>query len=277
MEMNWFESVIFGFVSGLTEFLPVSSQAHEALLLKLFGISASPLLRLLIHAAVWEALYLNLSQQIRQMLQDRNLARIPPRRRSRQPDPQRLFDLRLLQTALVPLLLGFAAYSFLNGWQQDLSKVAVFLLINGFLLYIPRHLRTGNKDSRSMTGLDGILLGFCGALSVFPGVSRVGAVSSAALGRGADKEHALRWSLHLNLIGLLVLIGFDAYDLFLNGVGTVAASMIPGYLLAIAAAFGGAFLGIHVMRFLAVRTGFSGFAYYSWGAALFAFLLYLTI
>ena len=51
MELNWFESLIFGLVSGLTEILPVSAPAHEALICRVFGMPDHPLLRLLIHAS----------------------------------------------------------------------------------------------------------------------------------------------------------------------------------------------------------------------------------
>lgn len=277
MDMNWFESMIFGFVSGLTEFLPVSSQAHEALMLKLFGAADSPLLRVLVHAAVWEALYLSLRTQIDHMRAERELADIPPRRRTRQPDQQKVLDLRLLKTALIPLLLGFLAYPALSGWRNDLSKAAIFLLVNGVIVYIPRHLRGGNKDSRSMTGLDSVFFGICGAAAVLPGISRVGVVASAGVGRGADKEHALRWALMLDLAALMFIIGFDLYALYLSGAGEITMPVVLSCILAVASAFGGATVGIYMMRFLAVRVGFAGFAYYSWGAALFAFLMYLTI
>jgi hypothetical protein len=44
---------------------------------------------------------------------------------------------------------------------------------------------------------------------------------------------------------------------------------------ALAAAFLAAWLGLTLLRFMAVRVGFSGFAYYSWGFALFTLLIYL--
>ena len=40
MEVGWLESLVYGFVGGLTEILPVSAQAHKALLLKFMGIGA---------------------------------------------------------------------------------------------------------------------------------------------------------------------------------------------------------------------------------------------
>ena len=55
--MNLFQSLVFGLISGLSDILPVSSQAHKAMMLKIFGINAeAPLLRLFIHAGILAAL-----------------------------------------------------------------------------------------------------------------------------------------------------------------------------------------------------------------------------
>jgi hypothetical protein len=50
-----------------------------------------------------------------------------------------------------------------------------------------------------------------------------------------------------------------------------------GYALAGLGAFAGAHLSLRMMRSFSRRVGFSGFAYYCWGAALFAFIIYLSI
>ena len=50
MDLNWLQSLLIGLVSGLTDILPVSAQAHKVILLKLFGHSSEPLvLRFMIH------------------------------------------------------------------------------------------------------------------------------------------------------------------------------------------------------------------------------------
>ena len=48
------------------------------------------------------------------------------------------------------------------------------------------------------------------------------------------------------------------------------------YILAMAAAYFGSTFAISVMRSLAVRTGYAGFAFYCWGMALISMILYLT-
>ena len=50
-----------------------------------------------------------------------------------------------------------------------------------------------------------------------------------------------------------------------------------GCMMAAAASFGGGIGAILLMRFLSVKTGFSGFAFYGWGLGLVSFILYLMV
>ena len=45
--MNWLQSMLYGFLSGVAEVLPISSRAHGILLLKIFGASGNSNLMLL--------------------------------------------------------------------------------------------------------------------------------------------------------------------------------------------------------------------------------------
>lgn len=277
MNLDWLQSIIFGLISGLTEFLPVSSQAHQALMMKLFGGVSHPLMRFFIHTAVLLALYQSCAEQIGPMLREWRLKKLPPRKRKRQLDLMKILDIRLLRTGTILVLLGFVFYQRLSAWQTSLNILAVTLAVNGIILLIPMYLPYGNKDSRSMSQLDAILLGLAGAASVLPGISRVGILTSTAIARGADREHALRWSFLLCIPALLCLAGFDIYSMIAGGIGALTVGDVVRMLLSAVAAYGGAWGGIQLMRFMAVRVGFSGFSYYCWGAALFSFLMYLTV
>lgn len=78
MELNWLESVAYGFISGLFDIIPVSAQAHKVLILKCLGIKdAMPLLNLFIDLAVLGALYFSCRGILVRMNRARALARVP--------------------------------------------------------------------------------------------------------------------------------------------------------------------------------------------------------
>ena len=57
--MKFLESLFYGFVSGLAEFLPISSSAHQSIINTLFGASyIDPVRNLFVHIAILIALYL---------------------------------------------------------------------------------------------------------------------------------------------------------------------------------------------------------------------------
>lgn len=277
MDLSWLECLIYGLVSGAAEFLPVSAQAHRAIMLKLFGAQTEgSLLRFMVHLGAFAGLLVACSGQLSHLKRERALAKVPKRRRKRQPNPRSILDIQMVKTAFIVALLGFILYRFTSGWETDLSKVALFLVINGILLFIPRVLPSGNKDSRSMSRLDSILMGLFGGLAMLPGISRTGATTSVALIRGADRQQAISWSLLISIPILVCLMGLDVYGMVVYG-AALTFQVFVQYILAAVASFCGAYLSITLLRFLAVNVGFSCFAYYSWGAALFAFILYMTI
>ena len=277
MDWNWLQSLLFGFISGFAEFLPISSDAHQYLLGYFMG-SGNELLgfRLFCHISVLAALLFSSRFQLKRLSRERRIAAAPLKRRKRQPDRNALLDLRLLKTAVIPIILAFAASWYTQCVFENLWALALVLIVNGILLYVPQFFPSGNKESQAMSALDALLIGFGGALAVVPGISRVGILTSVGQLRGADGRYCVDIALLLCIPALLILIGFDIYGLYLAQ-SVLAVSLFFSYLFAAAAAFAGAYFGILLLRFLAVKTGFSGFAYYCWGVALLTFALYLTI
>lgn len=277
MDMGWLESILYGLLSGFTEFMPVSAQAHGTLMRWMFGVENATLEELFIHVAMLIGLLAALRPQLRQLRREQKLMRLPKRRRKHQPDQKTLMDLRLLKTAAVPMLLCYLIYPITAKLGDRFLWLAAFLILNGLLLYLPRLLPSGNKDSRMLTPLDGVLLGIVSGLSILPGISRLGVCASIAQARGADKQYALDIALLLGVPALALLVVIDGLYLILAGVAGITLTILLKALLAALAAYIGTYLAIILMRFLAVKAGFYAFAYYSWGAALFVFILYLWI
>ena len=276
MDLNWFESLLYGLFSGLADILPVSAEAHRILMLKFFGIqSSNHLMNLLVDFGVLGALYFSCRKQIVQMTRARRLARVPKRRRRRPLDTRSLMDFSLLKTMLIPIILSFFAFRYAKKLEDRLIFIVVSLFVNGLILYIPQFFPTGNRDSRTLSRVEGLLMGLGGALGIVPGMSAMGSALSVSSICGVEKSYSLNMALLLNLcihIGLLVM---DVMGLISGGMGTLSFVILLRYLAAAAVAFGGSVLGVKLMHMLAANGGTSLLAFYCWGVALFTFILNL--
>lgn len=274
--MNLLESLLFGLLSGLTEFLPVSSQAHQTIVLHLLGESADNLLRLFVHLGMLLAVVFCFRSQMARLYREMRLADMPRKHRRRAPDPLAVVEVSLLKTAGWILMPAFFFYHPISALNGRLNYAALFLLLNGVILFLPQLLSTGNKDARTMSRADGVLVGLAGAMGMFPGISAVAALTGMLSARGALREKSLRWSCLLMIPVLMCFMGFDVYGIIANGTALSGVMDLICYLAAAAAAYVGTVAGISAMRSLAAKSGYAGFAFYSWGAALFALILFLT-
>ncbi len=159
--MNLLQNLIMGFVSGFAELLPISAEAHRAILCRLFGVeSEGGLFRLLIHIACLAAVIYGCRNEIRHIRRVRRLMKLPARRRKIQPDAQTVYTIRFLRTATILMvvlkLLGMPL-DFIGG---RMNLLAVSLAVNGVVLILPAMVRTGNKDSRNMRGQNESACGF---------------------------------------------------------------------------------------------------------------------
>ena len=277
MDLNWLQSILFGLISGLTDILPVSAQAHKAIMLKLFGQSSEPvILRFMIHLAVFAGLYYCCQNQILRISRQLRLARIPKKRRKRPLDTRTLMDYKLLRMMVVPVIAGFLLYKKTSVLNHSLNWIALLALVNAVILYFPVLMPSGNKDSRSFSPLEGLLLGIGGVAGIVPGLSSTGGTASILLLRGADRTFALNMALLLHMAVTAGMIVMDIMTMWSAGLTTISFGAVACCVLAAGAAFIGVFLAIKALRMMAVNIGFNIFAFYSLGIALFSFILFLT-
>ena len=275
--MSFLESLLFGLVSGLTDILPVSAQAHKALLLTVFGVDKEPFaLRLLIHVATLAALYVSCHKQINRISRQLKLARIPKKRRKRPVDMKTILDYRMMQTMVIPVVIGFICYGKTAALGSSLSWCALFLLLNAVILFMPQLLPSGNKDSRSMSRVESLLMGFGGALGIFPGISSVGGMTAVASVCGAERTYALNVSLMMNMVINGMMIFHDLLSIG-SGIGGLTFGALLGYLVAAAVTFAAVYAAIRLMQHLASAQGYTVFAWYSLAMAMLMFIIYLMV
>lgn len=227
--------------------------------------------------AVFAALYYSSQNQLVRMRRARALARVPKRKRKRPLDIRSMMDWSMLKTMLIPAILGVFLRKYTAGMGSKLMLVSLFLFLNGLILYVPQFFPTSNRDSRTLSRVEGLLMGLGGAASAIPGISAIGATTSIASVCGVDRTYGLNMALMMNMgitVGLMV---YDLLGIVANGFGLSSVLAFVSYLFSAVAAFGGAMLGIKLMRQLSAGQGFSVFGVYCWGLALFTFILNLIV
>ena len=270
--MNWLQSILYGLVLGFGEFIPVANGAQTQILQQIFGSMVNdPLRELLVHLFSLAAFILVWRNPLETLRRDSRMIQ-----RGTQMHRQVYrgsADSGFVRAAAIPMLIFMIVL--MSLYRGDANWTMIILLINGMILYLPERMLQGNKTAKAMSPLDGLLFGLASALSIIPGISRVGMGMSIGIMRGADRKHTLNWAYLLSVPALLLFIGRDLTGLIFASNAVTLSTGFLGYLLLSLSSFAGAYLSVFLMRNLIIHRGLHGFAYYSWGAALFSFVLYL--
>ena len=275
--LTWLSSVFYSLITGLAEVLPVSASAHRLIMQALLGEGKDHiLLQMFMHIGSLAALFYCCNAHLLRYGRAQKLASIPKRRRKRPLDTHSLMDISLLKTLLIPIIAVFFFYDRLNPLQNNLVTASFFLILNGVILYVPQYLPGSNRDARSLSRVDGLLIGLAGALGAIPGFSCVGTTISVASVRGADKKYMLDMALLMNIAMVIGFIAMDVLSAVATGLGTLNFTMILKFLFCGVGAFGGTLLGVRLLKSVINEYGLAVFSFYCWGLGLFTFIFYLT-
>lgn len=273
--MNWLESLLYGLISGITEFLPISSFAHHQLYFKMLDMNGiDPIQSLLVHialiAAVLTACRSTLEQYYRAKVTYRkDLSKI------RSSNIQ--LEYRFLKNAILPMLLGYFVLDRFLPNKVNLVWIAVISFINFLILMFQTRMMQGNKDERTMSVMDSFTIGLAGALSAIPGISRTCIMLTVATHRGVDKEKAISWSILLSVPILVMLSLIDVVQWIASSGAVPVSGNILGYILSTVGAYISGYLGVIFIKSYAFNKDISDFAFYSLGITIFALFLYLTV
>ena len=207
-----FESIVLGIVQGLTEFLPISSSAHQRIVGEFFSNAQDPGARFTAITQIGTelAVLIFFRNDIKNIL----LAWFNQvvLRKDLASDQKPLARMGwLIIIGCLPIgILGYLGRDIITNDFRSLWLIASSLIIFGVILGLADHY---GKKERSLSELNvkhGILYGLAQSLALIPGVSRSGA--TIAMGRylGYTREAALRYSF---LLALPAVFGSGFYQL----------------------------------------------------------------
>ncbi len=274
--MSYLNAVLLGLIQGVTEFLPISSSGHLALLQNIFHIEEADLMfDAMLHLGTLTAVFLTYRNDVKGLFRGGfGLAGLGKDARSRKPKAMTRKRLALFVViGTLPLLLVLPFRGVLSRLSGNSVFIGVMLLVTGLILYLADRYAKREKDFWHVTVMDVLLVGLGQALAVVPGISRSGATISVGMLRGFQRTFAVKFSLLLSIpsvIGSTILTLFDAVKLGFD------PGMLPMYAVGMIAAAVSGYFCIRFLRWTAARSRFGGFAYYCWGAGIVALLLSLV-
>jgi undecaprenyl-diphosphatase len=208
------EAIVLGILQGLTEFLPISSSAHQLIVPAMLGwddpgAAFTAVTQLGTEAAV--LIYFRNDIWSIASVWTRSLFR--PVLRSTAHAKMGWY----LIVATIPIgILGLTFESQIENGARDLYLVGTVLIVFGLVLGYADRVGKHDRELGQISTRDGILIGFAQSLALIPGVSRSGATMSAGLLLGLERAAAARFSFLL-AVPAVVLSGLFQLASILSG------------------------------------------------------------
>ena len=268
--MNYIQAIILGLVQGLTEFLPVSSSGHLAILKHLFGsaffdsgITFDILLHIGTLLAVAAVYYKDIWMLIKEFV---SLIRDLCNRNFKIETPYRRLLLMLMSGSVPAAIFGILVKNFVETISADrLWVVGVFLFVTAALLYISDKVVSGQKTMGDLTLRNSLFIGAFQAVAILPGISRSGSTITGGLLAGLKRSFAVKFSFLLSVPAILGAAILDFPDASPMPAGPAIAGVI------ISAVSG--FVAIKVLLRVVKKKKFKYFAYYCAAMGLAAIII----
>lgn len=238
--MNTFEAVILGLVQGLTEFLPISSSGHLAIVPWLFNWDQPGLaFDAALHLGTLLAVVVYFRVEILRMFRAIPLALVNIRSLLRgetidhplAPDARLglLIAIGCIPAGVAGLLAEDAIDDFFHSdSHQDRAMIVIAVLLATFaiILWVAERVTKRNRPMSTMKISDSVIIGIAQAIALLPGTSRSGVTMTVGLFRDLERGDAARYSFLLGLPLILAASLTGLADLIDAGSGGIGATQI---------------------------------------------------
>lgn len=206
--MDLLRSVILGIVQGLTEFLPISSSAHLAIVPQLLGwedpgAAYTAVVQIGTELAVvlyfWRDIWTIGSGWVKGLFSAE----------AREASEWRMGWFIIIGSTPI-VILGLLLEDLIDSEFRNLWFIGAMLIGMGLVLGLAERLGRKTKPIADLSTRDAILLGFAQSCALVPGVSRSGATISMGLFLGYERQAATRYAF---LLAIPAVVGAGVYKL----------------------------------------------------------------
>jgi undecaprenyl-diphosphatase len=234
--MSWFQVVVLSVVQGLTEFLPVSSSGHLAIVSRVFfagdaGASFTAVSQLGTEAAVLVYFARDIWRILKAWCRGLFAGLTAKARR----DLDYWMGWYVIIGSIPICVLGLLFKDVIRSGVRNLWVVATAMVVFSAVIALAEYLGRQTRHVEQLNWRDAIAVGSAQCLALVPGVSRSGATISAGLFLGLDRELSARFGFLLAIPAVFASGLFslpDAFHPVTSGMSATGAQLLVATLIA---------------------------------------------
>ena len=289
--MTIVQAIILGVIQGLTEFLPVSSSGHLAIMKNILRVDleTGALYDVLLHVATLVAICIVMRKDIAKLILefisivrdvftnflifiDRITHKDDQYYIKIMSSAYRRFVVLIIVSSIPTAIIGFLLNDIIETVENELLVPGLCLIATAVIILISDFLADGTKKPKDATVYDAFAIGTAQGIATLPGLSRSGTTITACILCGFDRKFAVKYSFIMSMPAI-----FGALILKLSKISseTVTGGDIAVYIVGmVIAAVVGYFALIFTTK-LVQKKSFKYFAFYCFGIGVVSIIAYI--
>ena len=289
--MTIVQAIILGVIQGLTEFLPVSSSGHLAIMKNILrmDLETGALYDVLLHVATLVAICIVMRKDIAKLILEfisivrdvfTNFLIFIDRITHKEDQyyikimssAYRRFVVLIIVSSIPTAIIGFLLNDIIETVENELLVPGICLIATAVIILISDFLADGTKKPKDATVYDAFAIGTAQGIATLPGLSRSGTTITACILCGFDRKFAVKYSFIMSMPAI-----FGALILKLSKISseTVTGGDIAVYIVGmVIAAVVGYFALIFTTK-LVQKKSFKYFAFYCFGIGVVSIIAYI--
>ena len=264
-------AIIMGIVQGFTEFLPVSSSGHLALVQNIVDfeayMSSHMVFDIALHLGTLVSVVIAFWDDIKFLF----VSGIDWLRHGFKVEKHEGRNtVFMLFIATLPLIVAYLLKDKIEEVFQNPVLIGVALLFTATILWLSDRVTGGKKMGGTMGIKDALVIGLMQMIAVLPGVSRSGSTMTAGLFTGLKRDFAVKFAFLLSIPAVLGATVTSIPDVLAM---TWTGNDVVTFLVGIVCAAVSGYYAIFMVRKIAASKNFKYFAYYCACAGTLAIIL----
>ncbi len=230
--LTLFHAIVIGLVEGLTEFLPVSSTAHNDIVPQLLGwgdpgTAFSAVVQLGPIVAIVAYFWKDVRKYLAGIFRTKTPFNIPAK------DQDARIGWYVILATLPILLIGKLLEKKIDSSFRTLPVIAFGFIVFGIVLFVAERMARKVKTLDNINAKEATLIGLSQCIALIPGVSRSGITLTMGLFRGFTREDALRFSFLLSIPAITAAGLYKLKDVIKDpNLGTLIVPYLVGTIVA---------------------------------------------